>query len=283
MQSIFKNNKQIIIFSFNFFLIIVLLIGCNRKEREKEKVDEFHKIFNNGNYRKVLLDYEKLLANLSDTTAINRAKEIYLDSQYIVDKVDSLILIANKLNDIGYNLKALKYAQEASNLYPNDSLSSTTLLNIPKGKKPKFKIGGTFRSARFEYVFHTIWQKEEIRPVSVDITVTNLTPYSATALAFFVPSFYYLETSSSGPRFLVIVADHYKWSANKQFNKPIYVNKTLTGRVSYAGANITRQNTNMTLEKIFKEIIIGDDSRFFLNIAGTRNTRFSGLAFAGYE
>lgn len=283
MHSFLKNKKQIIVFSLFFFLVVVLVIGCNRKERDKEKVDEFQKTFTDGNFRQVLLGYEKLLTDLVDTTAIRRAKEIYLESQNIVDKVDSLIQIANNSNSIGFNLKALKYAQEAINLYPNDSLSNKTILVIPKDKNPIFKIGGTFRSARFEYVFHTIYQKEELRPVSVDITVTNLTPYSATALAYFVPSFYYVEVRNSGPRFFVVVADHYKWSADKQFNKPIYINKSLTGRVSYAGANVTRQNTNITLEKVFLEIIIGEDPRFFLNIAGTRNTRFSGLTFVGYE
>ncbi|MFZ1291429.1 MAG: hypothetical protein WAR79_15145 [Melioribacteraceae bacterium] len=278
-----KMKNQIILIFLYTLSFAFLFTACDQKEKEQEKLNKFQKIFVEGNYRQILQDYSKLIMELKDTTSINHAKEIYDKSKNIVNKTDSLIKKASQLNSIGINIVALKYAQEALNIFPKDSLAKKIMSDIPKDKTPKFKIEGTFRSARFEYVFHTIYKKEKLNPVSVDITVTNLSPYSATALAYFVPSFYYLEVNKSGPRFFVVVADYEKWSNEKQFNKPIYVNKSLTGTVNYSGARIERENTDMTLSKVFVEIIIGEDPRYYLNIAGTRNTRFSGLSFAGYE
>ena len=286
----------------HIFLTVVLFIGCNTKERDKEKVDEYNNIFINHKYREVLSDYKDIISEINDTTEIFRAKRIYSNSKYIVDQVDSLLLSASIYYNHGFNLTALRCADEAINLYPNDSLTKSFILNAQKDKNPKFKVSGVYRSARFDYIFHTIWKKgiqipiptsgnvyhltwkkEELIPSYVDITVTNLNPGSATSLGFFVPSFYYMEVNEHGASAFVAVANYYRWSSDYIFNKPIYYNQSITGRVTYSDAFITKKNTDITIEEIFEKIIIGDDSRFFLNIVGTRNTRFNGLVFVGYE
>lgn len=277
MNTLIINTK----FLFLFLLSITIFIGCGKSE--KEKVDEFYLIYNGGNYRKVVLDYQKLISELNDTLEIKRAKEIFDKSNIIVNRADSLISLVDSLANFGFNLSALKYAKEASGLIPRDSIINNKLINLPEAKTPKYSISGKYRSARFDYVFHTRWEKEELIPTSVDITITNLYSSAPTALAFYVPSFYYLEVGSFGYRLYVVVADPNKWDEKEIFHKPIFYNQSLTGNVTYSGASNMRENTNISLSNVFKSIILGKDARFYLNIVGTRETRFRGMSFIGYE
>lgn len=268
-------------FMFFFLFIIIILSGCGKSE--KEKVDNLNRTFKEGNYRKVIRDYKKLITELDDSLEIKRANKVLINSQKIVVKADSLISLADSLSNYGFNLPAIKYVKDASNLLPRDSIINNIIKNIPQDKNPKYKISGIYRSAKFSYIFHTKWLKEELVPVSVDITVTNLSSYSATALGFYVPSFYFLEVENFGYRFFIVVANPEKWGYSSMFNKPIFYNQSLTGNVTYSDAEYHRENTNISLATVFKNIIFGKDARFYLNIAGTKNTRFSGMKFIGYE
>ena len=276
---------EVIVFLLVFFLTTTLFVGCNRAERDKEKVDEFQIIFVEGNYRKVLSDYDNVLAELADTSAIRRANEVYLKSQHIVNEVDSLINLADNFNNVGFNRRAIKYVEQAIAIYPLDSLSDKMVLEIPKDKTPKYQVGGTYGSVKFNYIFHTVYNHYEIRPVSVDIKVTNLSSYEATALGRFVPSFYYIDPSdmmSTGPRYLILMPKMNQWANDKKFYTPIFMDRYITGRINFSYMDVLRENTNVTLEKIFREIILGNDKRFFLSFAGPSKP-MRGLTFIGYE
>jgi len=269
--------KRFIFFSF----FIIILNGCGKSE--KEKVDTLNKTFKEGKYRKVISDYKKLIAELSETEEIKKANEILVDSKKIVEKSDSIIAIADSLSNYGFNLFALNYVNEASKLLPKDSIVNSYLNKLPMDKSPKYKISSIYNSAKFTYVFHTKWIKEELFPVSVDITVVNLNPYSATAIAYYVPSFYYVAVGNYGYRVLVVHVVQELWETDSKINKPIYCNQSYTANVSYSKIEYTRENTNISLASVFRSIIYGNDARCYLNIVGTRNTRYSGLSFIGYE
>jgi hypothetical protein len=268
---------------FLFFFLFIIIILCSCGKSEIEKVDILNKTFEQGNYRKVIIDYKKLITELSDTSEIKRAKEIFADSKIIVDKADSLISLVDSISNYGFNLPAWEYVKEANKLFPKDSIVNSFLKKIPENKNPMYKISDVYNSAKFIYIFHTKWIKEELLPVSVDITVVNLNPYTATAIAYYVPSFYYVDVGNFGYRVLVVHVTPELWETNSKINKPIFCNQSFTCNVSYSNVEYTRENTNISLATVFRKIIFGKDARFYLNIVGTRSTRFSGLSFIGYE
>jgi hypothetical protein len=264
-------------------VVLFLLSSCGPSDQQR--VNTLKDLFKQHKYRDVISTYETTRSEISDTSENRRASLIYKKATDVIRRINKLIIIADSLQKLGFIDDAKKYLEDASQIEQTDTVSTNKLKYISSlvgQKRPKYFYRGMIENYEFQYIFHTRWKNNEILPDTVEIFVKNHDNIRRTALAYFIPSLWYLKVTRNGISGLAVILKS-EIVGSERFSRVIWPSETFNGKTNYSNVNIMRENTNISISRVFKTIIIGTDEAYYINLIGYKYSKIRQLNFTGFE
>jgi uncharacterized protein YvpB len=93
---------------------------------------------------------------------------------------------------------------------------------------------------------------------------------------------WYLKVTRNGISGLAVILKS-EIVGSERFSRVIWPSETFNGKTNYSNVNIMRENTNISISRVFKTIIIGTDEAYYINLIGYKYSKIRQLNFTGFE
>lgn len=260
------------------YCCVLLIVACSRDD---QVFNEYEKHYKDRDYRKVVELKEKALMHIEEASLKKKVTDYYNQSRINYDIGLRLITKADIASKYGFNKIVHSILDSATKFLPNDSLLKEFQSKIPRQKKPVYDAHLDLKSAKCAYTFHTRYQNGKLLPDYVEYTVKNIYNLYPTSVIHFTPNLWY----RSGYGYFCLIASEYSSFIRKKENAQlIREGETNSGTLNYLEDCIIYNNMELTVDKVFREIIIGDDDRYYFSLLGYNGAvHVNGLKFVRYE
>lgn len=224
--------------------------------------------------------------NISDTSENRRANIIFNKAKTIIHNIDTLIALADSAQRIGFIDDAKMFVEKAKIIEPTDTIASASYKGVVAlfaHARPRYLYKGIIGNYQLKLIFHTRWEGNEFVPDTIEISVENHDNVSVTALARFFPELWYIRVTSRGPQFLALFIKSNEEFNSQPLSKPIWPGETRSAKTCYSSKELVRNNTNISISKLFKSIVLGTDNCYYFNLIGFKESKGRKLVFDGYE
>ncbi len=258
----------------------LLLYGCGKSE--EEVLEETLVLFSENEYKTIVQKSTENRKLIESAHILNQYEDLVAKAGILIDRGNTAMHKGDSLAALGLSRPAREQFEVAMRIFPKDSLLALTHATVAHGLPPVYTYRGTIGEREFKHAFHTKWRGDRVVPDFVNITVWNHDPSQPTALAYFVPSFFYQEVKQDGPHVFAVVAEPDFYQRKRSFSSPIWGGEESSGRVTCSSARTTNYSSRYKLEDVFEKIVLGKDNRFYVNMVGFQHAKYRGLEFSGY-